>query len=215
MKAKYKDLAMMFTGGVDTTLAAAKLLESNEAERLHLLTFCNGMCVAVNNSGVHVEELRRKYGRSRIIHEISYVTETFEELRNPVAQLIKEWGSTLIVDLCCRLSFETTAITYCINNGITDICDGTNIDQGRLFLEKPEYLHQVSMGIYVYEPGVFEYLHDDGTSLEADTLERIALKNQIGAYKHDGFWQCVDTVRDLKRLTDYWKQGNPPWRVWS
>jgi len=96
---------------------------------------------------------------------------------------------------------------------------GLIFDEGDMvkeFTEKPQIGEGwINGGFLVLEPGVFEYLHDDGTSLEADTLERIALKNQIGAYKHDGFWQCVDTVRDLKRLTDYWKQGNPPWRVWS
>jgi hypothetical protein len=193
MKAKYKELAMMFTGGVDTTLAAARILESGQAERLHLLTFCNGMCIAVNNSGVHVEELRRKYGKDRIIHEISYVTETFEELRSPVTELIKEWGSTLIVDLCCRLSFETTAIIYCINNGITDICDGTNIDQGKLFLEKPEYLrvakeYFASYGINYFSPvyarsggrkGRMKELSDRGITVGPKIFEKLNITSSL------------------------------------
>ncbi|MFH1532811.1 MAG: hypothetical protein ABIK09_18975 [Pseudomonadota bacterium] len=140
MDAARNEICMMFTGGVDTTLAAAQLLEGDASCRLHLLTFCNGMCVGVERSGIHVEELRKIYGADRIIHQITYVTEIFEELRRPIWEQIRKARSTLAVDLCCRLSFETAAIIHCVNNGLTRLADGTNVDQGRLFLEKPEYL---------------------------------------------------------------------------
>ncbi len=177
MSAKYKDLAMMFSGGLDTTLAAARLLESGEAERLHLLTFCNGFCVGVGNSAVHVEELRRLYGADRVVHEIIYVTEIFEELRSPVVDLVRKWGSTLAIDLCCRLSFETAAIIYCMNNGVAALCDGTNIDQGRLFLEKPEYLrvareYFAEHGVHYFSP---VYGRSGGRKGRRDELKRRGL----------------------------------------
>jgi len=140
MSGQRKDLCMMFSGGTDTTLAAMRILESDPSVRLHLLTFCNGFCVRVQASRVHGEELRAKYGADRVVHEISYVTEIFERMRAPCWHLIKEYRSTLVFDLCCRLSFETAAIIYAVNHGIGQVFDGTNIDQGKLFLEKPAYL---------------------------------------------------------------------------
>ncbi len=133
-------MAMMFSGGMDTTLAAAKILDHGEVERLHLLTFCNGLCVGVERSQVHADELRQKYGADRVVHEIMYVTELFEQIRDPLPELILEARSSLIFDLCCRLSMETRAIMYALDNDIPAIADGTNIDQGKLFLERPEYM---------------------------------------------------------------------------
>jgi hypothetical protein len=133
-------MAMMFSGGMDTTLAAARILDHGEVERLHLLTFCNGLCVGVERSQVHAQELRAKYGADRVVHEIMYVTELFEAIRSPLPELILEARSSLIFDLCCRLSMETRAIMYALDHGIGAIADGTNIDQGKLFLERPEYL---------------------------------------------------------------------------
>jgi len=193
MTAKYRDLAMMFSGGLDTTLAAARLLESGDVERLHLLTFCNGFCVGVGHSGFHVGELRRIHGADRVLHEIIYVTEIFEELRSPVLDLVRKWGSTLAVDLCCRLSFETAAIIYCINNGIADLCDGTNIDQGRLFLEKPEYLrvsreYFAEHGIHYFSPvygreggrkGRMDALKQRGLSVGPRFLEKVNITSSI------------------------------------
>ncbi|MDD5630336.1 MAG: hypothetical protein PHU21_14825, partial [Elusimicrobia bacterium] len=138
-----RDVCMMFSGGVDTTLAAARLLEEDASVRLHLLTFCNGFCVKVGSSRTHVLELQEKYGADRVVHRIVYVSEFFQRLRRPLPGLIRKYGSTLVVDLCCRLSFETAAVIYCLNNGIREVCDGTNIDQGVLFLERPDYLRVV------------------------------------------------------------------------
>ena len=134
----------MYSGGVDSTLAVAQLLESGDVSKMHLLTYCNGLCVRVENSRVHVAELRKRYGADRVYHEISNVTDIFEELRSPIVELIKEYGSTLIIDLCCRLSFDTASVIYCINHGVKHLACGTNIDQGKLFLEKPEFLKVVT-----------------------------------------------------------------------
>jgi len=152
-----KEHAMMFSGGVDTTLAAARLLETGEVDRLHLLTFCNGLCVGVNRSEVHARELRQQFGDDRIRHEVMYVTELFEEVRSPLKELVRHYRSTLVFDLCCRLSMETRAIQYALDNDLDAIADGTNIDQGKLFLERPEYMDVVreyfgSFGIRYYSP---------------------------------------------------------------
>ena len=88
-------------------------------------------------------------------------------------------------------------------------------DAVRAFTEKPQAGEGwINGGFIVFEPGVFEYLEGDKTSLEADLLERLAEKDQLAAYRHDGFWQCMDTLRDKKQLETLWKAGNAPWKTW-
>ncbi len=157
MSTNGKELVMMFTGGTDTTLAADRIAEAGEYDRIHLLTFCNGICVRVEHSRIHAEELVKKHGADLISHEIIYVTELFKKVRSPLKSMIKEYDSTLTFDLCCRLSMESRAIMYALDHGIPEICDGTNIDQGRLFLERPEYLRVskaffASFGIRYFSP---------------------------------------------------------------
>lgn len=134
------ELCVLFSGGTDTTLLAARLLEDQGVRRLHLLTFCNGICVRVDRSRIHAGELARRYGADRVIHEIIYISEIFHRMRFPLGELVRKYRSTLVFDLCCRLSMETAAIRYARDRGIGVVCDGTNIDQGRLFLERPDYM---------------------------------------------------------------------------
>ncbi len=63
------------------------------------------------------------------------------------------------------------------------------------------------------EPRVLDYIADDATSLEHAPLERLAKDGQLVAFRHDGFWQCVDTLRDLKLLEGLWESGRAPWKV--
>jgi glucose-1-phosphate cytidylyltransferase len=73
----------------------------------------------------------------------------------------------------------------------------------------------INGGYLVLEPGVFHYLRDGQSSLEFDTLEALAADRQLAAYKHDGYWQCMDTLRDKKRLEALWQGGQAPWKVWA
>ena len=66
----------------------------------------------------------------------------------------------------------------------------------------------------VFEPEVFRYIHDDDTSLEMNALENLAKDRQLAAYQHEGFWQCMDTLRDKRQLEQLWREGQAPWRVW-
>lgn len=134
------EFCVLFSGGTDTTLLAARLLEDPSVRKLHLLTFCNGICVRVDRSRIHAGELARRYGTDRVVHEIIYITEVFHRMRSPLGELVRKYRSTLVFDLCCRLSMETAAIRYALDRGIRAVCDGTNIDQGRLFLERPDYM---------------------------------------------------------------------------
>jgi glucose-1-phosphate cytidylyltransferase len=67
----------------------------------------------------------------------------------------------------------------------------------------------------VLEPEVFNYIEGDETQWEKEPLEQLAKDGQLMAYKHDGFWQCMDTIRDKKRLENLWESGNAPWNIWE
>jgi glucose-1-phosphate cytidylyltransferase len=84
------------------------------------------------------------------------------------------------------------------------------------FTEKPQAGEGwINGGFLVFEPGVFKYLEGDNASLESDALERLAADGQLAAYRHYNFWQCMDTLRDLKLLESFWQSGKPPWKVWE
>jgi len=83
------------------------------------------------------------------------------------------------------------------------------------FTEKPQIGEGwINGGFLVFEPAVFDYLHDDHSILEVDALERLADDRQLAAYRHDGFWQGMDTLRDKRRLEENWQSGQAPWKVW-
>ncbi len=84
------------------------------------------------------------------------------------------------------------------------------------FTEKPQIGEGwINGGFLVCEPGVFAYLHGDETSLEANALHRLAQDQQLAAYRHEGFWQCVDALRDLRLLETLWASGKAAWKVWE
>ncbi len=72
----------------------------------------------------------------------------------------------------------------------------------------------INGGYMVLEPEIFNYIDGDETILEKDTLEILANKNQLNAYKHDGFWQCMDTQRDKLLLESLWENNKAKWKVW-
>ena len=73
----------------------------------------------------------------------------------------------------------------------------------------------INGGFMVFEPGIFDYLEGDVTGLEADALERLAADGQLAAYRHDRFWQCMDTLRDVRLLESLWQEGKASWKVWG
>jgi glucose-1-phosphate cytidylyltransferase len=73
----------------------------------------------------------------------------------------------------------------------------------------------INGGFMVFEPAVLEYLSGDESTLEIDALERLAQDRQLAAYRHEGFWQCMDTVRDRKLLESLWNSGDAPWKNWA
>jgi glucose-1-phosphate cytidylyltransferase len=84
------------------------------------------------------------------------------------------------------------------------------------FTEKPQ-VHEgwINGGFLVLEPGALDYLHDRECSLEVDTLSRLSADKQLGAYRHENFWQCMDTLRDKRLLESLWDENRAPWKVWT
>ena len=84
------------------------------------------------------------------------------------------------------------------------------------FTEKPQIGEGwINGGFFVFEPALFDYLDDDDTRLEADALERLAADRKLAAYRHEGFWQCMDTLRDKRLLESRWNDQSAPWKVWD
>jgi len=96
--------------------------------------------------------------------------------------------------------------------GMLDIDDDNNIHN---FKEKSvEDGGWVNGGFMVFEPSIFDLIEGDLTILEKYPLETLATDGELNAYKHHGFWQCMDTLRDKVHLEELWQTGKAPWKVW-
>jgi glucose-1-phosphate cytidylyltransferase len=106
-----------------------------------------------------------------------------------------------------------TAIQNTGRFGVLDLNQEARVSS---FLEKPkEETSWISGGFFVLEPEVFDYItKGDATAWEREPLENLAKAGKLGAYKHKGFWRCMDTLRDKLELERIWQSGNIPWKVW-
>ena len=78
------------------------------------------------------------------------------------------------------------------------------------FAEKPRSEHWINGGFFCFEPGALDYLGEDSI-LEREPLQRFAADSQLSAYRHEGFWDCMDTYKDAVELNDLWTSGHAPW----
>ncbi|MBU2530941.1 MAG: glucose-1-phosphate cytidylyltransferase [Elusimicrobia bacterium] len=84
------------------------------------------------------------------------------------------------------------------------------------FLEKPKGDGAwINGGFFVLEPKVFNYIEDDASVWERDPLEKIVREKQLTTYKHEGFWKCMDTLRDKIELEELWHDKKAPWKIWK
>ncbi len=112
-----------------------------------------------------------------------------------------------------KKSFATlTAIHPPERFGVLDI-SGDYVNE---FHEKHRGEHSwINGGFFVFEPQIFDYLRDgDSTVLEKKPLETLALEKKLTAYKHNGFWHPMDTLRDKNHLEDLWKNDKAEWKIW-
>ena len=85
-----------------------------------------------------------------------------------------------------------------------------------LFTEKPQIGEGWINGAYfVLEPEVFDYIDGDDTQWEKEPLEHLARDGQLMAYRHESFWQCMDTLREKHILETLWQHGDAPWKLWN
>ncbi|MEG1151180.1 MAG: glucose-1-phosphate cytidylyltransferase [Malacoplasma sp.] len=72
----------------------------------------------------------------------------------------------------------------------------------------------INIGYMVLEPKIFDYIKDESTVFEKEPLEKLVKLNELTTFKHEGFWQCMDTKRDMDKLNEMWESGEAPWKVW-
>jgi glucose-1-phosphate cytidylyltransferase len=130
------------------------------------------------------------------------------------------WGDGVAdVDLNALLAFHKahgklatlTAVRPTARFGRLEL-DGNQIAE---FSEKPQTGEGwINGAFFVLEPGIFDYIAGDETQWEKEPLEELAKDGELMAYLHEGFWQCMDTLREKQLLQGMWDGGDAPWKVW-
>jgi len=93
---------------------------------------------------------------------------------------------------------------------------GFNGNMVASFAEKPQVAEGwINGGFFVLEPAIASYIDDEDTLWEGKPMERLASKGQIAGYRHQGFWQGMDTLRDVRYLDHLWQEGKAPWKLWD
>jgi glucose-1-phosphate cytidylyltransferase len=123
------------------------------------------------------------------------------------------------IDLGAQLDFHRehggaatmTLVRPLLQWGVARLDGGTRVGG---FEEKPRSEHWINGGFLCLEPRVFDYL-DERSVLERDPLERLAAEGELHGWRHEGFWECMDTYKDAVELNDLWERGEAPWRIWS
>jgi glucose-1-phosphate cytidylyltransferase len=120
------------------------------------------------------------------------------------------------IDLDALLAFHraqgalgtVTVVQPHLQWGVAEIGDDHKVEG---FVEKPRSEHWINGGFFCFEAGALDYI-GEGSVLEREPLERLAADGQLGAYRHEGFWDCMDTYKDAVELNDLWSSGRAPWR---
>jgi glucose-1-phosphate cytidylyltransferase len=124
------------------------------------------------------------------------------------------------IDIESLLEFHKKGKKYCTVTsvqpsgrfGVLNITEGNQVHS---FYEKPKGDGAwINGGYFVCEPQIFNYLKDDSTIWEKEPMEMIASEGQMQAYKHEGFWRPMDTLKDKHDLNDVWDNGVPLWKTW-
>lgn len=99
------------------------------------------------------------------------------------------------------------------NKGVLDIANDGTVEA---FREKSHLDgNLINIGFMVFTPAFFDYIDGDTTVLEKAPMDRLIADQQLSAYKHKGFWQCMDTIREKNKLEQLWDSGKAPWKLWE
>ena len=105
-----------------------------------------------------------------------------------------------------------TGVDLAQTKGVLGVSDEGKVES---FREKAESdTNLINGGFMVCDPGVFEYLEGDDSIFEQEPLNKLARKGELCAYRHDGFWKCMDTQREKEQLDEMWNAGDAPWKTW-
>lgn len=106
-----------------------------------------------------------------------------------------------------------TTVDFAQMKGVLDIDENNTICS---FREKDaQDATPINGGFMVMNPEIFNYLKDDTTVFEQEPLQRLAAEGQLKSYYHKGFWQCMDTQREMQKLEEMWQSGKAPWKIWK
>jgi glucose-1-phosphate cytidylyltransferase len=123
------------------------------------------------------------------------------------------------VDLAALLDFHRahgalatmTVVQPHLQWGVAELGDD---DRVAGFVEKPRSEHWINGGFFCFEPAALDHIGEDRV-LEREPLQRLAAEGELRAFRHEGFWDCMDTYKDAVTLNDLWASGDAPWRVWD
>jgi glucose-1-phosphate cytidylyltransferase len=123
------------------------------------------------------------------------------------------------IDLDAQLAFHreqaclatVTVVQPRLQWGVAEIGADARVEG---FVEKPRSEHWINGGFFCFEPGALDYIGEDSV-LERQPLERLASDRQLAAFRHQGFWDCMDTYKDAVELNDLWSSGKAPWRAFA
>jgi glucose-1-phosphate cytidylyltransferase len=163
----------------------------------------NGWDIVVSNTGAETQTGGRLFRIKKYLRDETFLCTYGDGLGN--------------VDLNALIQFHKshgkiatlTSVKPPTRFGVIDISADGSI---KSFKEKPQTESWVNAGFFVFEPAIFDYLNEDCV-LEHGPLEKLAEDGQLMAFKHEGFWQPMDTYRDKLELESLWNAGNPPWTV--
>ena len=105
-----------------------------------------------------------------------------------------------------------TAVSLAQVKGVLNVESDGHVEAFREKDDEDQSL--INGGFMVMNPQIFDYLQDDRTVFEKEPMQRLAREGQLMAYSHEGFWQCMDTQREMKRLEELWESGAAPWKIW-
>jgi len=119
------------------------------------------------------------------------------------------------IDLAALLDFHAghgslatvTVVQPTLQWGVAEIGDGDKVSG---FVEKPRSEHWINGGFFCFEPGALDHIAEDSV-LEREPLEQLAAEGELAAFRHEGFWDCMDTYKDAVELNDLWNAGDAPW----
>ena len=106
-----------------------------------------------------------------------------------------------------------TTVNVAQLKGVLDIDKDNTVTSFREKDEKDNSL--INGGFMVLNPGIFDYLEGDDTIFEKEPMQKLAEEGELKSFYHDGFWQCMDTQREMKKLEELWQRGEAPWKIWD